>query len=248
MQDSLQVSFETTTPLPEADCQLTMPRPHRPPKRTYTPIRLSAIAGTITQRRGNSGLERPSRQSCTFFLIGTADVSRRPGNMKAAIIAPVQSSGKSGGGRRGLALGINIAWVLLGIWISVLATKLTLWDASGPSTGFLPLLTGIIIASCGLSMLLWSPRANLQLKDLWPTPNRALRPFAVVFGLVAMAWLMPVLGFLVTAFLITLFLVRVVYLERWHWSLLVSSLASGTLTAIFVYAFGIQLPRLALGT
>lgn len=160
----------------------------------------------------------------------------------------MRSSGKSGGGRRGLALGINIAWVLLGIWISVLATKLTLWDASGPSTGFLPLLTGIVIAACGLSMLLWSPRANLQLKDLWPTPDRALRPFAVVFGLVAMAWLMPVLGFLVTAFLITLFLVRFVYLERWHWSLLVSALASGTLTAIFVYAFGIQLPRLALGT
>jgi len=159
----------------------------------------------------------------------------------------MRSSGGSGGGRHGLALGINIAWVLLGVWISVVATKLTLWDTSGPSTGFLPLLTGLIIAACGASMILWSPRAPLRLKDLWPTPERALRPFAVVLGLGAMAWLMPVFGFLATAFLITLFLVRFVYMERWHWSILVAALASGTLTAIFVYAFGIQLPRLALG-
>jgi hypothetical protein len=145
-------------------------------------------------------------------------------------------------------LGINIAWVLLGTWITVVAMKLTLWDASGPSTGFLPLLTGLVIATCGVWMIVLPPRASLRLKDLWPTPERAFRPVAVLLGLVAMTWLMPILGFLATAFLITMFLVRYVYLERWGLSIVIAALASGTLTAVFVHAFGIQLPRLALGS
>ena len=122
--------------------------------------------------------------------------------------------------------GYNFLWILLAIGICTESIRLRVWDpASGPVAGFIPFLAGILIGVSGLLMFLsgWSRRLKKDQRErFWPDVTGTKRIVYILVGLCAMAFLMPILGFLITSILITAFMLRVIEPQRWTTVILTS--------------------------
>ena len=130
---------------------------------------------------------------------------------------------------RRVDLAVDAFWVLLGLAISAHAVALGLWAPSGPGGGFVPLLAGAVIAAGGAGLLLSRARPAPGV-PFWSARVAALRVLAVLAGLVAIAVLMPVLGFLLTAIPTMAFLLTVIERQRWPW---VVGLAIGSSVGLY---------------
>ena len=62
----------------------------------------------------------------------------------------------------------------------------------------------------------WSRRPKKDQRErFWPDVTGTRRIVYILVGLCAMAFLMPILGFLITSILITTFMLRVIEPQRW---------------------------------
>ncbi|MBI2216742.1 MAG: tripartite tricarboxylate transporter TctB family protein [Candidatus Rokubacteria bacterium] len=143
-------------------------------------------------------------------------------------------------------LAVDAFWVLLGAAIIAHAVQLRLWEPSGPGSGFVPLLAGAVIAAGGLGLLLARPRPA-RAEVFWAARASALRIVAVLAGLVTMAVLMPVLGFLLTAAPTMAFLLTVIERQRWTWVVGMALASSVGLYWLFDRVLEMALPKGPLG-
>ena len=125
---------------------------------------------------------------------------------------------------------LNVVWVVLGAAIAVYADGFGVWQAGGPSSGFMPLLAGILICGLGALQLVQTARGGSAEVAAEPTffPDRgaARRVLCVIAALIAVALLMEPLGFVLTAFLVTLFLLTIIEFRGWLVTLAVALTAS----------------------
>ena len=104
--------------------------------------------------------------------------------------------------------GLNIVWCLLGLGTMVNAWNLGLLGPTGPDSGLFPMICGVIIAACGLALLL---RRNAYVADpAWPRGAQMWRILGVVAGLVSMAISLPYVGFAVSSAITTFVLLQAV--------------------------------------
>lgn len=139
---------------------------------------------------------------------------------------------------------LNLLWVIVGIAIASLAPRYTLLDASGPGGGFLPLVTGLIIALCGLSLLFSSGGAA---SPDWPAASVWARMGAIVVGLAAIAIIMPYLGFILTVIPVMVVLMHAVERQSWITVLIISVVSTVLVYLLFTRVLGTSLPRGLLG-
>lgn len=139
---------------------------------------------------------------------------------------------------------LNLFWVLLGIAIASLAPRYSLFDAAGPGGGFLPFVTGAIIAGCGMS-LLFSARDTAS--PDWPAAGVWARMGAIVAGLAAIAIVMPYLGFILTVVPVMVVLMHAVERQSWVTVLIVSVVSTIAVYLLFTRVLGTSLPRGLLG-
>lgn len=145
----------------------------------------------------------------------------------------------------------NFFWIGLSIGICVESTRLQVWDpVSGPSTGFIPFLAGILIGVSGLLMFIsgWIKRRRKdQREKFWPEMAGTKRIVLIVAGLSAMAYLIPILGFLITSILITTFMLRVIEPQKWV-AVIITSLGCCLLVYwLFNNLLQVSLPKGFLG-
>jgi putative tricarboxylic transport membrane protein len=133
---------------------------------------------------------------------------------------------------------------VLGIAIASLSPRYSLVDAAGPGGGFLPLVTGVIIAACGLSLLFSSGDAA---SPDWPAPSVWVRMAAIVVGLAAIAIVMPRLGFILTVVPVMVVLMQAVERQSWMTVLIVSVVSTIAVYLLFTRLLGTSLPRGLLG-
>lgn len=150
-------------------------------------------------------------------------------------------------GMRAASLISDAAWVLLGLAVCIYAMRLRLWDAAGPGSGFLPFLAGLVIAGTGLGLLAREWAARPAGRPFWFDAAGRTRVALVIVALVAMALLMPRLGFLLAAVLVMTFLLGLT--ERRH---LGSSVALAAASSVFIYwlfasLLQVRLPQGLLG-
>jgi hypothetical protein len=138
---------------------------------------------------------------------------------------------------------LNLFWIVLGIAIASLAPRYSLLDAAGPGGGFLPLVTGLIIALCGLSLLFSSGDASPD----WPAASVWARMGAIVVGLGAIAIVMPYLGFILTVIPVMIVLMQAVERQSWVTVLIVSVVSTIGVYFLFTRLLGTSLPRGLLG-
>lgn len=142
----------------------------------------------------------------------------------------------------------NLVWILLGICIGAESVRTGLWGESGPEGGFFPFIAGSGMGMAGLGMFLLQMFRRMEDKSgFWEKPGSWNRILYVLLGFCVMAFLMPILGFLLTSILVTIFLFRLTASGGW-----VRVLAVGLSSCIFLYCFfnflfWVNLPKGLLG-
>jgi hypothetical protein len=150
---------------------------------------------------------------------------------------------------RAASLIANAAWVVLGLAVCVYAVRLRLWDAAGPGSGFLPFLAGLVVAVAGLGLLVRgvTARSAAARAPFWSDAAGRTRVALVIVALVAMALLMPRLGFLVAAFGVMTFLLGLTERRRRASSIALAAASSVFIYWLFASLLNVRLPRGLLG-
>jgi hypothetical protein len=144
----------------------------------------------------------------------------------------------------------SLVWVLLGLGISFYSVRLQLWTAAGPGSGLLPFVAGLFLGLFGLALLLaeWSRRRRgRRPAPFWADAAARNRVGLVVAGLCAMAFLMPILGFLLAASLVMTFLLGVIERGRLASSVALALASSVSIYWLFASLLQVRLPRGLLG-
>jgi putative tricarboxylic transport membrane protein len=144
----------------------------------------------------------------------------------------------------------NIFWIFLGAGICMESIHEKLWGASGPGSGFLPFLTGLVIGLIGCIMFVGNRSKEANREDgqkFWADPATRNRVFFLLMGLCAMAFLLPRLGFLLTSILVTVMMIRVIEKKKWTTILAVSLTSCLAIYFLFQFLMQIRLPKGFLG-
>jgi putative tricarboxylic transport membrane protein len=144
----------------------------------------------------------------------------------------------------------NIFWIFLGVGICIESIHEKLWSASGPGSGFLPFLTGLVIGLIGCVMFVGKRSKDATGEDeekFWGNPVTRNRILFLLMGLCAMAYLLPRLGFLLTSILITVMMIRVIEKKKWTTIFAVSLASCLTIYLLFQFLMQIRLPKGFLG-
>jgi Tripartite tricarboxylate transporter TctB family len=122
------------------------------------------------------------------------------------------------------------------LWIGK-ALGMPLWDGFAPSSGFLPLIYGCLLAGLALAVV-----AQLLLAGVPASGGDVRKPLLVLAVLVAAVSALPFAGFVVSVFFLLLLLYAVVERLPMLTSVLVSGAITGALYLIFRTWLGVPLP------
>ena len=121
-------------------------------------------------------------------------------------------------------------------------TGASLWDGITPGSRFFPAVLAVVSSVAALAML-WAQRRGLErmVLDL-PTATGARRVAATMGGLIAMAALAPVIGFVPVIAAFTLGMLLLVLRQRPWPSLLTAAIVTGFVEIVFVRWLAVPLP------
>ena len=139
---------------------------------------------------------------------------------------------------------LNLFWIAFGVTIAAVSPRYTLLNAAGPGGGFLPMLAGLLIAGCGITLAV---RSHPESAEGWPARGVWLRMAIVVAGLAAITLLMPTLGFILAVLPVMVVLMQAIERQSWWTVVLVSFISTLAVYALFTRLLGTTLPRGLLG-
>lgn len=137
---------------------------------------------------------------------------------------------------------VNIIWLLIGLGTMANAISLGLMGPMGPDSGFFPMICGVIVTACSLTMILGKSR-YLVASPEWPTRTAIYRVCGVLGGLIAMAILLEYLGFAIAGVITTFVLLQAVERSSWLQSLVLSIVSVAVIMYLFGHLLGMTLPR-----
>jgi putative tricarboxylic transport membrane protein len=145
----------------------------------------------------------------------------------------------------------NVSWIVLSVGICAESVRLRIWDpSSGPVAGFIPFAAGVLLGLAGVLMLVsgWlRSHRKEQREKFWPKRAATKRIVSILAGLCVLAFLLPILGFLVASIVVTAFMLRVIEPQRWT-VVIVTSLACCFLVYWLFHSFlQVSLPKGFLG-
>jgi putative tricarboxylic transport membrane protein len=139
----------------------------------------------------------------------------------------------------------SVFWLLFSIYIAIESYRLDLGSWHDPGPGYFPFGAALLFGSMALVVFLQSLREAFASRGM-PGPREGFRWQNVVLVLVAMVLYTVLLnsaGFVLCTFLIVIFFVKVVALQRWTQSFMIAlgmAVGSYLLFSIFLKA---PLPR-----
>ena len=139
----------------------------------------------------------------------------------------------------------GVVFLLLGLFIVYQSAQLLYFSRLGPGPGFFGVWLGGLMALLALVFLVQNtlPRwRSDQPLALLPPAEVRLRLALTVVSLAVVVILLPILGFRVTMFLLSLFLLAFVGRQSWPVSLAVSLVASVGVYYAFTNLLGVVLP------
>jgi hypothetical protein len=147
---------------------------------------------------------------------------------------------------------LALFWVLLGMTIAVWSATFPFGNLEDPGPAYFPTALGLIIAVMGVLLLLRGRKAKETdaLKPLDPPISHRAAARRVVFylgGMTVSAALLEVLGFVLTMFLMILFMMRTISPQRWKKALFYSLISALGSLVVFRVLLKTQLPGGFLG-
>jgi putative tricarboxylic transport membrane protein len=143
---------------------------------------------------------------------------------------------------------VPFALLLVGVASSIEAWRLGLGSVHSPGVGFLPFLVGVslsLLALCSLIIDITAARTK-EGKDEFFGPF-VMRVVLVVCFMGLYVVLLPVAGYLLSTFLLFVFLFKTAGVRRWSSTLTASLLTTCASYLLFGYWLGIRFPKGFLG-
>ncbi|HVP77004.1 MAG TPA: tripartite tricarboxylate transporter TctB family protein [Thermodesulfobacteriota bacterium] len=142
----------------------------------------------------------------------------------------------------------SLFWLVIGLAIALYSAKYGLGKLSSPGPGFMPFLSGLVLAGLALVVFLQqlSRGSKEKLRDLWDQKNWSTI-MMVMGALVLYTIFFRFFGFLLDTFLLTALLLRV--MEPLSWKKVVAGAMGAAIGsyAIFQLWLKAQLPKGFLG-
>ncbi len=139
----------------------------------------------------------------------------------------------------------SAAWFVIGLVFcgGALRYKLTHLGAYGP--GFYPFVMGcvLVVLSAALIIVSFRNRGEAATDSDSAAPGGARRIIFVLIALFGYGAALPYAGFLVTTFLLIVFLLRYIEPVRWPPVIVISLATTLASYALFVRWLGVQMPR-----
>jgi hypothetical protein len=140
----------------------------------------------------------------------------------------------------------SLVWLILAICICIESSRLSFGSFHNPGPGFLPLLVGLILGIFSLIVFLQATLSGKPQESLppWYPKERWRKLIWVLIALFSYAVCLETLGFLISTFLLLVFLFRYgMEPKRWVVAIGASAMASFSSYAVFELWLRTQLPR-----
>ncbi len=144
----------------------------------------------------------------------------------------------------------SLVWLAFAIYICITSSRLSFGSFDHPGPGFLPLLVGIFLGMFSIIAFLQAYLSKVVDETIssWYPKERWKKLIGVLTVMFAYACCLEILGFLLTTFLLLIFLFRA-GMESQKWSVAIggSAIASFSSYAVFELWLKTQLPKGLLG-
>lgn len=137
---------------------------------------------------------------------------------------------------------ISTFWLLLALYLSVAAYKLSLGAFGRPGPGFFPFGAATVIGVITLSRLIGA-RGKKPAVTLATSGSQWRKIACVIVGMVLFAFLLEPLGFAVCTFFLMVFYLKIIALQRWQLSLRFAFAVALLAHFFFDLLLNAQLPR-----
>ena len=149
-------------------------------------------------------------------------------------------------------LGMAVFWVLLGITISIGSSRFPFGGLAHPGPAYFPGGLGLVITIFGVIVFFQARKAREEggvKPSAPPSPNRAAtrRVVFCLAGMTLSAVLFETLGFVLTMFLMILFMMRTIAPQKWKTALFYSVVSALGSLFVFKVLLKTQLPGGLLG-
>jgi putative tricarboxylic transport membrane protein len=144
----------------------------------------------------------------------------------------------------------GLVWLIFAIYICIESSRLSFGSFHNPGPGFLPLLVGLLLGIFSIIVFLQATLSGKPQESLppWYPQERWKKLIWVLVALFAYAMCLETLGFLISTFLLLVFLFRAgIETQRWIWAIGGSAIASFSSYAVFELWLKTQLPKGFLG-
>lgn len=139
---------------------------------------------------------------------------------------------------------IGFLFALFSLYVCVESARLGLGTYQQPGAGFVSFCAGMILGVLSLGLIFLALLRRTKDEETWHNPGRIL---AVFLALLGFTLLVERLGFILTAFLLIWFLLKVVEQRGWGFSLGVAMVVTGASHVVFDLWLRAQLPAGMLG-
>jgi len=133
-------------------------------------------------------------------------------------------------------------WILLGLAVCAYATQLGLFGPSGPESGFFPFVTGVLLTTSGVGIAIVPGQRIESSASLFDDAAARRRVLLVIAAVAAMIILMPWLGFLTTAAIMSPLLLRAIEPRSWLFCVLTGGTAAVLIALLFARLLDVPLP------
>ena len=144
----------------------------------------------------------------------------------------------------------SLVWLGFAIYICIASSRLSVGSFDHPGPGFLPLLVGIFLGIFSIVAFLQAhlSKATDETTPSWYPKERWKRLIGVLAVMFLYAFCLEILGFLLSTFLLLVFLFRFgMESQRWLVAIGGSAIASFSSYAVFELWLKTQLPKGLLG-
>ena len=143
--------------------------------------------------------------------------------------------------RRDLVTGC--VWLGIGILFCAGSLRYKLMHLGAYGPGFYPFIISSALIVLSAALILVSYRAR-EKGDAGVSAEKSFRKIVLaLIGLFGFGVLLPYMGFLLTTFILLLFLLRYIEPVRWAPAVFTAAAATGICYALFVRWLGVQMPR-----
>ena len=140
---------------------------------------------------------------------------------------------------------IGFLFALFSLYICVESVRVGLGTYQQPGAGFVSFCAGMILGALSLALIFLAFFGRTIERETWHNPGRILLVFLAMLGFTL---LLEWLGFILTAFLLIWFLLKVVEQRGWGFSVGVALVVAGTSYVVFDLWLRAQLPAGILGS